>query len=171
MKHLFVQLILIMLLVAAAGAQTTLVFENAQLQDTVRIEAKDYVNIEYKGYLGQTGQQMQFVNSVNETSIYLLAAQMKTLPAAGYEIKASDITGFRRMSPIQPFIKPITSLGVILGTYFVLADNSKNSEADLLLYTSVAGILVNYAIDFLFPEDIKFKVADGWNVRFETVAK
>lgn len=170
MKHLFVQLTLIMLLAAAAGAQTTLVFENAQLQDTVRIEAKDYVNLEFKGYLDQPSQQMSFVKSVNATSVYL-AASMKTLPPEGYEIKASDITGFRRMSMFQPFIKPVTSLGVILGTYFILADNKTTSEADLLLYTSVAGILVNYAVDFLFPDNIKYNVADGWNVRFETGSK
>lgn len=167
MKYLFIQLTLIIALAATAGAQTTLVFENAQLQDTVKIEAKDYVNIEYKGYLEQPGQQMSYVKSISATSVYL-AASMKTLPAEGYEIKASDITGFRRMSMIQPFIKPVTSLGVLLGTYFVLADNKSMTEADLLLYTSVAGILVTYAVDFLFPEDIKFHVADGWNVRMES---
>jgi hypothetical protein len=73
-----------------------------QLQDTVRIEAKDYVNIEYKGYLDQPGQQMAFVKSVNASSIYL-AASMKTLPPDGYEIRASDITGFRRM-PCHPAV-------------------------------------------------------------------
>ncbi len=166
MKHLFIQLTLVIVLSVAAAAQTTLVFENAQLQDTVRIEAKDYVNIEYKGYLNQPGQQMAFVKSVNASSIYL-AASMKTLPAEGYEIKASDITGFRRMSVIQPFIKPVTSLGVLLGTYFVLADNKSMSEADLLLYSSLAGFAVTYAVDLLFPDDIQFKVADGWNIRFE----
>ena len=166
MKHLFVQFSLILILAASSIAQTTLVFENAQAQDTVRIEAKDYVNLEFKGYLNQPSQQMSFVKSVNATSIYL-AASMKTLPPEGYEIKASDITGFRRMSPIQPFIKPVTSLGVVLGTYFILADNKSVSEADLLLYTSVAGLVITYAVDFLFPDDIKYQVADGWNVRFE----
>ncbi|MFZ4621649.1 MAG: hypothetical protein ACOYNS_13900 [Bacteroidota bacterium] len=170
MKHLFVQLTLIMLVAATAGAQTTLVFENATLQDTVRIEAKDYVNLEFKGYLNQPSQQMSFVKSVNATSIYL-AASMKTLPAEGFEIKANDITGFRRMSMFQPFIKPVTSLGVLLGTYFVLADNKSMSEADLLLYSSLAGLVITYAVDFIFPDDIKYHVADGWNVRFETVKK
>lgn len=166
MKHLFIQLTLVIVLSVAAAAQTTLVFENAALQDTVRIEAKDYVNIEYKGYLDQPGQQMAFVKSVNASSIYL-AASMKTLPPDGYEIRASDITGFRRMPFIQPFIKPVTSLGVLLGTYFVLADNKSMSEADLLLYSSLAGFAVTYAVDLLFPDDIQFKVADGWNIRFE----
>jgi hypothetical protein len=41
------------------------------------------------------------------------------------------------------------------------------SEADLLLYSSLAGFAVTYAVDLLFPDDIQFKVADGWNIRFE----
>ncbi|MBP6672133.1 MAG: hypothetical protein KA247_03240 [Bacteroidetes bacterium] len=167
MKYLFTLLTMIVMLAATAVSQTTLVFENATLQDTVRIEAKDYVNIEYKGYLNQTDLQMAFVKSVSASSIYL-AASMKTLPAEGYEIKASDITGFRRMSVLQPFIKPVTSLGVVLGTYFILADNKSMSEADLLLYSSIAGLVITYAVDFLFPEDIKYHVADGWSFRFES---
>jgi hypothetical protein len=169
MKHLFIHMTLILLFATVAASQSTLVFENAALQDTVRIEAKDYVNIEYKGYLNQVEQRKEYVNSVEASSIYM-AASLKTLPV-GYEIKGSDITGFRRMSPIQPFIKPVTSIGVLLGTYFVLADNKSMSEADLLLYSSLAGIVITYAVDFLFPENIEHQVSYGWNVRFEPAKK
>ncbi len=89
----------------------------------------------------------------------------KDLPAQLFEIKGEDITGFRRMSPIQPFIKPIGSLAASIGMLYLLDAQDNISIGSQILYTTLAGIAVNYLLDLLFQDDIKYHMADGWSVR------
>jgi hypothetical protein len=69
------------------------------------------------------------------------------------------------MSPIQPFIKPIGSLAASIGMLYVLDSQDNLSIGSQILYTTLAGIAVNYLLDILFPDDIKYHMSDGWKVR------
>lgn len=70
------------------------------------------------------------------------------------------------MSPIQPFIKPIGSLAASIGMLYVLDAQDNMSIASQILYTTLAGIAVNYLLDLLFPDDdVKYRMSDGWKVR------
>lgn len=163
--HYFRILALLMVLSATAAAQTRLIFENARSQETVVIESRDLVNIQFRGYLNQLQLTKSTVAAVTDGSLFLFNAN-KDLPAQPFEIKGEDITGFRRIPGIQPYIKPIGSLGASIGMFYLLESNAKITPAEQIIYTTLAGIAVNYLLDLLFPDDIKYQVADGWKVRF-----
>jgi hypothetical protein len=170
MKKLFiVSAFLIFTLQTNMWAQKNLIFEHPASGEVVVVEDGDYLNLEYKGYLKQFQLFKSNVNSISDNSVFFINKE-SGLPNNVYEIKGEDITGFRRMWKYQPFIKPIASLGVTVGTYFILEDNDL-SPGTQLLYSVASGIALNYLIDFLFPEDIKFHISDGWTVRFGVIAE
>jgi hypothetical protein len=157
-------IVLSVLLGGRAAAQNRLVFEHAASHDSVVVESGDLVNIQYKGYLGQIQLNKNRVALVGPGSLFLMNPG-KDLPAQPFEIKGEDITGFRRMSPIQPFIKPLGSLAASIGMLYLLDAQDNISLGSQILYTTLAGIAVNYLLDLLFPDDIKYRMADGWSVR------
>ena len=60
---------------------------------------------------------------------------------------------------------PIGSLAASIGTLYFLEAQDNLSLGSQILYTTLAGIAVNYLLDLLFPDDIKYHMADGWSVR------
>jgi hypothetical protein len=152
-------------LASALGfGQANVIFENPAAQQTVIVSSGDYVNLQFRGYLNQLQLNKSYVTAVSDSSLFLSSSD-KSLPAGSFEIRGSDLTGFRRMPAIQPFIKPLGSLAATLGMFFVLESNSKFSAGEQILYTSLAGVAVNLLLDLLFPENIAHYVADGWRVR------
>jgi hypothetical protein len=163
-RALILTVLVVVLLSIQANGQSRLVFELAASHDSVVVESGDLVNIQYRGYLNQVQLNKSHVAAVANGSLFLLNGG-KDLPAQPFEIKGEDITGFRRMSPIQPFIKPLGSLAASIGMLYLLDSSDNISLGSQILYTTLAGIAVNYLLDLLFPDDIKYHMADGWKVR------
>lgn len=157
-------LLTLFLFTVPALSQQVMLFEHAKDQDTVVVETGDYVHLEFKGYLGQSQGRRNNVLSFTEHSVFVDNEGMLD-GATQYEIKTGDITGFRRMPRIQPALKPLANLSVALTTYLVLDKDDRFSKNEVLLYSTVMGLVINYGIDLLFPDDIEFKIADGWNIR------
>lgn len=147
-----------------ALSQHVMLLEHAKDQDTVVVETGDYLHFQFKGYLGQSQGRMNHVLGFGEHSVFVDNEGMLD-GAQQYEIKTSDITGFRRMPGIQPMLKPLANISVALTTYLVLDKDDKFTKTEVLLYSTAMGLVINYGIDLLFPDDIEFKIADGWNIR------
>ena len=146
-------------------AQNKLLFENKTLNRTITIEAKNYLNLQFNGYLNQTTELKSYIVEVKDSSLVF-----KTIPNVGftnktYEIKNSDITGFRKLSVFQPFIKPTINISVTIGSYFLFDASNKFSDTEVILYTTAVGIAASYVVNLIFKDDIEFKIADGWNLR------
>ena len=159
-------LFLVMFLVSnLAFAQKQLLFENKTLNKTITIEAKDYLNLQFNGYLNQTTEIKSYVAEVKDSSLLF-----RTIPNVGftgktYEIKNSDITGFRKLSVFQPYIKPAINLSVTIGSYFVFDASNKFTDTEVILYTTVVGIATSYVVNLIFKDNIEFQISDGWNLR------
>ena len=151
-------------------AQKQLVFENSKLTETIQFEAKDYVKIQYSGYLNQIEESKTYIVDVTDSSLVFINTKGTSYINDKYEVLNSDITGFRKFWKYQPFVKPVAVASVSIGTYYLLDGTNNYSETEVLLYASLAGVATNYIIGFIFDEDIQFKIADGWKLRVGIIA-
>lgn len=147
------------------SAQNQLVFENSELNETVQFEVKDYVKIQYNGYLNQIEESKTYIIDVTDSSLVFQNTKGTEYLTDRHEVLNSDITGFRKFWRYQPFVKPLTSVSVSIGSYYAFKEVNSISETEALIYASLAGIATNYLLDFIFDEKIEYKIADGWNLR------
>jgi hypothetical protein len=146
-------------------AQKQLLFENKTLNKTITIEAKDYLNLQFNGYLNQTTELKSYIAEVKDSSLVFTTSPNVGFTNKTYEVKNSDITGFRKLSIFQPYIKPAINISVTIGSYFVFDASNKFSDTEVILYTTVVGIATSYIVNLIFKDNIEFKIADGWNLR------
>ena len=117
--------------------------------------------------MNQSRETVNHIKSITDTSIVFSLKGKKNL-SDDREVRVSDITGFRKMWKFRPFIIPLTNLAVGIGTYFAISENDKLSDGEKLLYATGATVASSLILKFLFKDDIKFKISDGWTVRVGT---
>ena len=166
---IFISLIAFIMLQPNIYGQNKMIIENKDTNERIKIEPGDYVNIEYRGYMHQLQTYKTFVASISESSI-LSKNSSTQIPNDNYIIKGNDITGFRKMFKLQPYLKPIVNLVLPIGTYFILANNTNLLAGEMSLYTTLESIGIKFLLDFILPENIEFHIADGWSIRPDIIS-
>ncbi|MCV9388895.1 hypothetical protein [Reichenbachiella ulvae] len=150
---------------SALMAQKKLVFQNDQLGETIEVKEGDYLKLRYKGYLDQEAEVENYVSEISDIAIHYIQPTKKEGLMDNRTIMLGDITGFRRMSKMRPFLVPLTSVGVGVGIYYTISANNSLNETEQLLYSLGASIGTSLLINRIFKTDIKLKMSDGWYIR------
>ncbi|UXP33947.1 hypothetical protein N6H18_08315 [Reichenbachiella agarivorans] len=146
-------------------AQKKLVFQNDQLHETIEIKEGDYVKLRYKGYLNQEAEVENFVLEINDATINFHYAGKKNRYRDDRMVLLSDVTGFRRMSKMKPFLAPLTSIGVGVGIYYAFGNDEVFNNTQQLFYSLGASLGTSLLINWVFKSEIKLKMSDGWYIR------
>jgi len=146
-------------------AQKQLIFENSKLNERIEFESKNYVKIQYNGYLNQLEESKAYILGVTDSSLVFQNTKGTDYLNDTHEVLNSDITGFRKFWKFQPLVKPLTTVSVSIGSYYAFKEIEGVSEVDALIYASLAGVATNYILNFIFDEKIEYQIADGWNLR------
>ncbi|MCF6269970.1 MAG: hypothetical protein L3J41_09675 [Melioribacteraceae bacterium] len=163
-------LIAVILFSNSVYSQKQLLFENTNMSKTVVVEARDYLNLQFNGYLNQTTELKSYIAEITDSSLVFKSNDGTYFTNKTYEVKNSDITGFRKLSLFQPYVKPLINVSVTLGSYLAFDASKKFSDTEVLLYTTVIGIATAYVVNLIFKDDIEFKIADGWKLRVNAFA-
>jgi hypothetical protein len=110
-----------------------------------------------------------YVSSISDTSV-IFNNVVSGSPDKVYEIMSKDITGFRKMIKIQPYLKPILSLGLPISAYFILANNTSLSTGGLTLWSTILSIAIKISLDLILPENIKIHITNGWRIQFGVIS-
>ncbi len=142
-----------------------LVFLNETEQQAVQIQTGGLVLLEYSGYLKQKELTMNYILSVNDSSVVLGKSRLFRGPLERREIRLQDITGVRKVSVGSQLLKfALTSVATI-GSYYALSDMNDINTTERLLYSTGIGLTTNFAIKLAFPtKKVKYKLNKNWKV-------
>ncbi|MCW3786826.1 hypothetical protein [Plebeiibacterium sediminum] len=142
-----------------------LVFLNETEQQAVQIRTGGLVLLEYSGYLKQKELSMNYMISVNDSSVILGKSKVFGGVAEKREIRIEDITGVRKISVGSQLLKfTLTSVATI-GSYYALSDMNNINTTERLLYSTGIGLTTNFAIKLAFPtKKVKYKLNKNWKV-------
>jgi len=149
-------------------AQKVFIFENKAQNIEVEVEESDLLKLEYKGYLGQLSLYQSKVVDFNDSTIVFESINAESQAEKHFTVKTTDIVGFRKISKFGQLLKPLVNLGVTIGSYFIFDSSDKFNDTEKIVYSAGAGIAVNFLMEYLFKENIEFRIADGWEMRVKS---
>ena len=148
-----------------AFAQKQLLLENSRLNKRIIIEERDYLALQFSGYLNQSTILKSYIAEVKDSSLVFTTIAGVGFTDSTYEVKNLDIIGFRKLSKFQPYIKPAINISVTLASYFIFDASGKFTDTEVILYTTAVGVVTSYVVNLIFKDNIEFQIADGWNMR------
>jgi hypothetical protein len=166
-------LVIFILLLSLGGfAQKRLLFYNAKTLRTIELKEGHKASILYKGYLGQPEFFIQMVTHITDSTIVLGTNRSSKLfgksdaPSAK-TIRISDILGFRRMTVGRQLAQAGVSIAGVVGSYILIrnlyASNINPTGAFFISLGTGYGIIGITRL--LFPENIKYHMEEGWQVK------
>lgn len=164
--------------VQISSAQRSLLFFNLQSGKTIQLKVGHRASILYKGYLGQLEFAKETVTDITDTTIVLGVNLAETMPLLAPKpgkstrltykvIRINDIVGFRRMTLGRQFAKlSLTVVGVV-GTFVVFNQAKMRgvSSFNASLITFGSGLSFLWINNLLLPENIKYYMENGWQVK------
>ncbi len=160
------------------SAQKSLLFYNLQSNKTIHVKVGHRASILYKGYLGQIEFAKETVTDITDSTIVLGINLAETMPQIAPKpgkatrltykvIRIDDIVGFRRMTLGRQVAKlSLTVVGVV-GTFVIFNQAKLNgfSSFNASLITFGAGLSFLWINNLLLPENIKYYMENGWQVK------
>lgn len=160
-----------MMVCVFAQAQKTLQFHHAQKDKTIEVKAGEVVFIGYAGYMGQleyaTGALVNVTDSTIEIGTRALRSgkQENRLTNLHKIVRISDIVGFRKRTVAGAVLKATLSVGVLVGSYFLvnsLYSSSSISNGSAFVISLGIGLGSTAALGLVFPEKTKYRMSEGW---------
>ncbi len=157
-------------------AQKYLVFTNASKNKFIEVKESNFLSVKYKGYLGQNESAKNVVTDITDSTVTLgFGPEFLNSDAISRDswsgmykiIRIKDITVFRKMSAGRQLCRAFSTLGIGVGSYFLLGDLYKNSHissTSAFLISIGAAITLKLMIDALLPEKPKYRMEDGWRI-------
>lgn len=143
-------------------AQYQLILSNPDVEKTYTIREGDYLKLRYLGYEEQEAEVENYVLEISPTYVLYTPPFDKNKYGDDQVIMVKDITGFRKMSKMRPLLPPIATLGMGVGIYYAIGTNDNFNNTEQFFYSLGASLGTGLLIKWLFRNDIKFKVSDGW---------
>lgn len=169
--------IFFILLSVTGFAQKKLVFKNTKTLKTVELRVGNRASFSYNGYMQQPEFLKETISDITDSTVVLGMSYFQSLPqsitkpgkypALVYKvIRIEDITGFRKMGVGRMIAKSAVSIGGIFASYYLLKDiySSNISTGSSILLSMGVGLGLYGVTELLFPENVKYYMADGWQV-------
>jgi hypothetical protein len=161
-----------------AFAQKMLLFTNTAKNKVIVVKEGQFLSLRYKGYMGQTDFTKQIVTEITDSTI-TLGTDPEIFDAKWLKenegliknyriVRISDITAFRRMTLGRHLLKTMVTIGVFVGSYFLLYDVYRNPEVNAAEGFAISlGVAVGakLLLDLALPEKPNHKLTEGWSVR------
>ena len=159
------------LLALASVAQKSLLFTNTKTKQEILVIEGDVIKFSYNGYLNQQedhyGHVLSIKDSVIEMSTPVASLFVKRDEKTRY-INVKDITGFRKFHRSRPYLKGFTNLVIAAGTiylfYIINKDKNDLSYGDKVAISIGTGIIGRFAEKIIFPQKIKNKIGEEWEI-------
>lgn len=129
---------------------------------------------EYTGYLGQTEFIKGIVLEISDSMMLLsnmsgsaAFSMFSPIESRTKSIRYADLKKFRRMSVGRQLIKSITMVTVAVGSYILIYNYTLTKKPDLLQGFVVSlglGLATKMVVDWIFPEQPKYAMAEGWKI-------
>ncbi len=171
--------ILLLLLSAFDSFAQELLFFNAAKQKSVIVRPGSILCVSYTGYNGITEFAKLTVTDITDSTVVLgvntaklgFMSKLKDGPHVNnYKvIRLEDIKGFRRITLGRTTLKTLMKIGVVVGTYFFIYELSQDggfSAGETFAISAGAGIAGTILVNALLPENVKYYMKDGWEVRY-----
>ncbi len=162
-KYIYI-IILILITVKITAQKRSIIFYNENTTKSVRLNKGNLVLIEYQGYLSQIEQKLNYLLSVNDSTLILGKPMLFSPPKQIYSIKIKDINGAKRISNGTQLLKFTLIAGSTIGTYYIIRNNKNNlSYFQELGISALVGFSTRIVINKLFPNNkVKHKFNDKW---------
>jgi len=142
-----------------------LVFLNETEKKAIQIQTGGLVLLEYNGYLNQKELTLNYMLSINDSSVILGKSRVFGGPIEKREIRIADLTGVRKVSAGSQFLKFAITTAAAIGSYYVFSDMKNVNTTEKLLYSTGLGLTTNFMIKLAFPtKKIKYKLDKNWKV-------
>ncbi|TAE87292.1 MAG: hypothetical protein EAY81_04320 [Bacteroidetes bacterium] len=153
-----------------------LAFINKAQNKVITVQVGNKLHLAYRGYYNQLEYSANLVLEITDSTITLgnklfstdrnrlnhKINQYKT-------IRIKDIVAFRKRSSGAEIAKNLIQIGTIVGSAIVLTgiySTSNISPGNALLLSIGTGLSINFGIRGLFPENAKFFIKDGWEIKY-----
>jgi predicted phage tail protein len=170
-------LLLFLLAVSVQGfAQKGLLFYNTKKNKTILVKEGMRASILYKGYKGQTEFAREIIREITDSTITLgvdltqvTGIRPGKINSLTHKIiRVEDIVGFRRMGTGRQIAKTVVAVGGVVGSFYLLRNvyrSSTISSGSSFLISLGVGLGLVGINELLFPENIKYYMEDGWQVK------
>jgi len=162
-----------------AFAQPNIYFINRQKHKIITVSPGQQLSLKYKGYMNQSEFAKHTVTDVSDSFITLgidpqmfgngLGKMLSNSPSYVYrKVRITDILSFRKISNSRLLVKNTLLIGNIVGSYFVLSNLYKQNNFTVgqsFLISLGTGIFSAILINSILPENPKYKMEDGWEIR------
>jgi hypothetical protein len=169
MKNILIVFVFV-LSVQVGFTQKGLLFTNKNTKQEILIKHGDLVKFTYNGYIGQKEVKSGIVMSI-EDSIIEISTPSTGLSGIGVVdtrfIYTKDITGFRKFHKSRPYLMMLSSLTIAAGTivmFYIIDKKTKLNFGQKFGLSLGAGIISSAVVKGLFPERIRNKIGEEWNV-------
>jgi hypothetical protein len=173
-KYLFALLFLVSSI--TCFAQKRLLFYNTKTLKTIELKEGHRASILYKGYMGQLEVMIHTVTQITDSTITLgsdfsgtpFATKPGKIAGLSYKtIRITDIEGFRRMTVGRQLARSGVNIIGIVGSYYLLRNvyTSNISGTGAFFISLGTGLGIVGITKLLFPENIKYYMEDGWQVK------
>jgi hypothetical protein len=169
-KSLFTTTLLLLSL--SCMAQQGILFSNKNTKKEVLVKSGDLVKFSYKGYLGQhevkSGVVMDIQDSVVELISTLSSGKISLGTTETRFILIKDITGFRKFHRSRPYLMTLSSVAITIGSiylYYVVDKRTNLNFGEKFGLSLGSGIFSTLVVRGFFPERIKNKIGDAWEVK------
>jgi hypothetical protein len=136
------------------------------------IKEGDFVRFSYKGYIGQNEIKTGVVFSIQDSLIELISTVSSGRISMGATenrfIYIKDITGFRKFHRSRPYLMALSNIAITVGSillYYSIDKKTNLRFGEKLGLSIGTGLLSTIIVRGMFPERIKNKVGDIWEVR------
>ena len=171
MKKISLYLLLIFSMVTCF-AQRGLLFTNKITGKEVLVRAGDLVKFSYNCYIGQKEVKSGVVMSVQDSVITLVApvssGKLNTGATETRFIYIKDITGFRKFRRSRPYFMGLSNISITVGSillFYAIDQNTNFTFAEKLGISLGTGVLSTIIVRAAFPERIKNKIGEEWEVK------
>ena len=163
--------LLFTLLALVSVAQKSLLFSNKKTKQELLVTEGDVIKLSYNGYLKQHEDHYGHVLSIRDSLIEMstpVASLFVKRDDKTHFINIKDITGFRKFHRSRPYLKGLTNLVIAVGTIylFYIINKNKNdlSYGDKVAISIGTGIIGRFAEKIIFPQKIKNKIGEEWEI-------
>jgi hypothetical protein len=171
MKKISLSLLLI-LSITGCFAQRGLLFTNKSTQKEILVREGDLVKFSYNGYIGQREIKSGVVMSIQDSVISLIApvsnGRINTGATETRFIYVKDITGFRKFRRSRPYLMGLSNISVTVGSillFYAIDQKTDFTFTEKLGISLGTGLLSTMIVRAAFPERIKNKIGEEWEVK------
>jgi hypothetical protein len=165
-------LFLFLFFIAPGFAQKGILFTNKTDGKEILIKEGDHVKFSYNGYIGQREVKSGIVVSIEDSIIGIAAPGTTGMFGATTTdtryVYIKDITGFRKFHRSRPYLMSLSTITVTVGSiylFYLIHKNTDLSFGEKLGVSIGTGVVTSLLIRAVFPERIKNKVGEEWQVK------